>query len=197
MEATLVQPKVKALRRVTFSELKRRLDTLEKFRRWQPEDTYKYEWNNGTIEKTPKMVTQQNFYIVDRLIRLFLKTSAFSKGGQLLTEPEAMTSNTQLRIPDMAFFSEKQMQQARKGIDTFPKFAIEFVSDTDSHRKVLAKLNEYFNAGMEVAWLIFPDLGLVYVYTSAIDVVICKGNRVCSANPVMLDFQISASDLFD
>jgi len=171
-------------------------DTLEKFLRWKPEDGFKYEWNNGIIEKSPKIIIPANFYIVQRLERLVQTTVAYSTGAQLFTEPGTMTSATQLRIPDMGFYTQEQIQNARKSGFPVPGFAVEFVSDHDAYKKVLRKLDEYFQAGTKVIWLVFPELERVYVYTSPVDVMICQGERVCSAAPVIDDFKISAADLF-
>ena len=195
--ATGKQPS-KSRRSSTPSALRRRFDTLEKFRRWKPEDGYKYEWNDGIIEKSPKMITFENLYIVERLDDLFqaLKPS-LPQRGKLFTEPESMTSHTQLRIPDMAYYTAQQIARAAQGtVPSLPEFIIEFISDNDMHPKVLAKLEEYFNAGARVLWLIVPQVKSVYVYTSPVDVTICKGDRVCSAEPVIPGFKISAAELF-
>lgn len=175
-----------------------KIDTLEKFRKWTPpEDGFKYEWNNGVIEKSPKMITFENLYIVQRLNRFFQTTESFRQGGELFTEPESMTSATQLRIPDMAYYTAQQIADAAAGkTPTVPEFIIEFVSDNDVHQKVLKKLDEYFHAGAKVVWLIVPQVKLVYVYSSPIDVFICKGERVCSAEPVIPGFKTSADALF-
>jgi len=175
----------------------RKIDTLEKFRAWTPpEDGFKYEWNNGVIEKSPKMITFENLFIVQRLNRFFQSTEAYQQGGELFTEPESMTSPTQLRIPDMAYYTAQQIQEAAAGkMPGVPEFIIELVSDNDVHQKVLKKLDEYFNAGARVVWLVVPQLKVVYVYTSPIEVFICKGERVCSAEPVIPGFKTSADAL--
>lgn len=175
----------------------RKIDTLEQFRAWTPpEDGFKYEWNNGVIEKSPKMITFENLFIVQRLNRFFQTTESFRQGGELFTEPESMTSATQLRIPDMAYYTARQIADAAAGkTPSVPEFIIEFVSDNDAHQKVLKKLDEYFNAGARVIWLIVPQVKVVYVYTSPIDVFICKGERVCSAEPVIPGFKTSADAL--
>lgn len=190
--------KSKPVRPPSPSALRRRFDTLEKFRRWRPEDGFKYEWNNGIVEKSPKMITFENLYIVERLDDLFQSVkSSLPLRGKLFTEPESMTSPTQLRIPDMAYYTSAQIREGREGkLLGIPAFAIEFVSETDSHKRDLTKLEEYFGAGMKILWLIFPELQLVYVYTSPIDVTICRDERVCSAEPVLPGFKIAARDLF-
>lgn len=178
---------------------RRKIDTLEKFRNWiPPEDGFKYEWNNGAIEKSPKMIPFENLYIVERLTNFFhsLK-SKLTAGGMLFTEPESMTSPTQLRIPDMAYYTARQIMDAAAGTTpSVPEFIIEFVSDNEIHQKVLKKVDEYFHAGARVVWLIVPQVKVVYVYTSPIDVFICKGERVCSAEPVVPGFKTSADGLF-
>lgn len=178
---------------------RRKIDTLEKFRNWiPPEDGFKYEWNNGVIEKSPKMIPFENLYIVERLTNFFhsLK-SKLTAGGMLFTEPESMTSPTQLRIPDMAYYTARQIMDAAAGTTpSVPEFIIEFVSDNEIHQKVLKKVDEYFHAGARVVWLIVPQVKVVYVYTSPIDVFICKGERVCSAEPVVPGFKTSADGLF-
>ncbi len=176
---------------------RRKIDTIEKFREWRPRDGFKYEWNNGVIEKSPKMITFKNLYIVQRLNRFFQTTEAHHRGDELFTEPESMTSPTQLRIPDMAYYTARQIKEGAEGkTPTVPEFIIEFVSNFDQHPKVLEKLEEYFNAGVRVAWLIIPQVKAVYVYTSPVEVTICKGKRVCSAEPVVPGFKISADALF-
>jgi len=187
-----------ATKPATASKGGRKIDTLEKFRAWTPpEDGFKYEWNNGVIEKSPKMITFQNLHIVQRLNRFFQNTEAYRQGGELFTEPESMTSATQLRIPDMAYYTSGQIADAAAGkTPAVPEFIIEFVSNNDVQQTVLKKVDEYFNAGTRVVWLVLPQLQVVYVYTSPIDVFICKGDRVCSAEPVLPGFNLSAEHLF-
>jgi len=178
---------------------RKRIDTLEKFLAWvKPEDGFKYEWNNGVIEKSLKMINFKNFYIVERLTDLFYSLKKqLPAGGQLFTEPQSMTSKEQLRIPDMAYYTANQIEQGARGeIPPVPSFIIELISDNDPQPKVLEKVDEYFNAGAQIVWLVQPQSRLVYVYTSPLEVYICRDDRVCSAEPVIPGFKISAGELF-
>ena len=198
MEAAVPkQPAQPKLRSRKASVHRRKIDTIEKFREWRPRDGFKYEWNNGVIEKLPKMITFKNLHIVQRLNRFFQATESHRRGDELFTEPESMTSPTQLRIPDMAYYTARQIKEGAEGkTPTIPEFIIEFVSNFDQHPKVLEKLEEYFNAGVRVAWLVIPQVKAVYVYSSPVEVTICKGKRICSAEPVIPGFKISADALF-
>ena len=76
------------------------------------------------------------------------------------------------------------------------EFVIEIISPTDRSVKVEEKVLEYFEAGVKVVWLLFPKTQTVHVYTSPISVIICRGDRVCSAAPVVVDFEIRAEEVF-
>jgi Uma2 family endonuclease len=162
----------------------------------QTKDGYKYEYNNGIIEKTPRMITKKQWYIVNNLERQFSKTKAFQKSDALFREPEIWTSETQVRAPDLAYLTNKQMYKESPNDKTMTPFIIEVISPTDRQYKVLEKLKEYFMAGLEVCWLILPDLGQVYVYTSPTQVTICEGNKRCFAGDALSDFEITAADIF-
>jgi Uma2 family endonuclease len=168
--------------------------TFQGFMNWKPETRYKYEWNKGKIEKTDKM-KQLEFFIVNTLTRLFTKTAAFQKGDGLLTEGDVLTSSEQLRRPDLSFYSQEQIVETAKGINQVPTFVIEIISPSDNQNKILEKNQEYFSAGVQVIWLIMPNLKQVHIYSSPKKVQICTDDDICSAKPVLPDFEISVNDL--
>lgn len=179
------------------SKVKRapRVLTLEQFRRRYSnrEDGYKYEFNNGIIEKSFSNMTVKQFHIVDNLIENFRKTTAFKSGRRLAAEIEQMTSAIQLRRPDLAYLTRSKIQTADESVS---EFVIEIISATDSYLKVSKKLREYFKADVRVVWQIVPEEQSVQVYTSPTQVTICEGETLCSAAPVVPDFQMAAKDIF-
>ena len=58
------------------------------------------------------------------------------------------------------------------------------------------KLKEYFDAGVQVVWHIFPQQQLVYVYKSVKNVFIASDDDMCTAQPALPDFSIKAKDIF-
>ena len=50
-------------------------------------------------------------------------------------------------------------------------------------------------AGVKVVWNIYPELEAVYVYTSRREVKICIESDVCSAKPVLPEFEIGVDVL--
>ena len=159
------------------------------------EDGYKYEWNNGQTEKT-KGRNQEQATIQDILMRLFCRTKTFQKEGLFAVETDMKTSATQLRRPDLAIYLANQRAKMIKGENQIAIWAGEIISDTDNANKINEKLEEYFNAGVQVVWNIYPASNQVYVYTAVDQVTICKGRRICSGQPALADFEISAAALF-
>lgn len=193
-EATAIAP-VKSQNGETKTKRSPRLLTLEQFRRRYSdrEDGFKYEFNNGIIEKSPSKMKVKQFHIVDNLTEAFRKTSAFQQGGRLATEIEQLTSVVQLRRPDLAYLTRAKIQHSDESVS---EFVVEILSPTDNYLKVNQKLREYFKAGVKVVWHIMPEEQTVYVFTSPTNVTICEGDTVCSAAPVVSDFSIAAKDIF-
>ena len=170
--------------------------TLKQF--WEKysdrEDGYKYEFNKGIVEKTPRRMKIKELYISQNIKRAFTQTEAYRIGGELFEEVEIETLPEQGRRPDMAFLTKPQIKLSSNV--ALPSFVIEVISETDGINRVKDKLEEYFQVGVAVVWHVFPKQQMVYVYTSPMNVVICRGDMVCSAAPAVADFQLSANAIF-
>jgi Uma2 family endonuclease len=168
--------------------------TLDEFMNWEPNDGFKYEWNDGELIQTTGMKKQQ-YFIYTLLNRLFIE-KGYHEIGTFMAEPDVMLTALQMRRPDIAYFTNDQIERSREGEDVIPAFVIEIISETDHIRKVEKKLTEYFKAGVQVVWNIVPEEQIVYVYTSRRNVTVCLEADVCSAAPVLPDFQIAVDALF-
>ncbi len=160
------------------------------------EDGYKYEWNNGIIEKSEKMNQEQTTIFI-LLMRLFTKTKAFQEGGCLVAETDMFTSDKQLRRPDILFFRGDQINAMKNGENQIATWVAEVISKNDGINPAIQKVEEYFAAGVQVVWQIFPLAKKVYVYTSPEEVKICSGDTACSAAPALDDFEIVAKTIFE
>ncbi len=168
--------------------------TLEEFMAWEPEDGFKYEWNDGELIKFVGMNRKQ-FYIFTVLNRLF-NSKGYWQRGTFVAEQDVELSGIQMRRPDIAYFTIEQEQSMKQGEDEVPAFVIEVISGNDKANKVEAKIIEYFKAGVSVVWLIYPDNQTVQVYTSLKQAQICTDDDICSAKPVLEDFEISVNEIF-
>lgn len=172
-----------------------RPQTLEDFLAWEPLDGFKYEWNDGEVIQSEKM-KKRHLYLIRRLNRLFLTTSAHGQGGELIPEQDVWLSDAQMRRPDLAYFSAKQINEsAIAETEPIPPFVIEVISPTDDAEHVESKVGDYFDAGVAVLWHVYFATQVVYVYTSRRAVTVCLENDVCSAAPVLPDFTVRVNDL--
>lgn len=177
----------------------KRLVSLESFLRRYPnrEDAYKYEWNNGVVEKKPRTMNRDQIFIYQNLLKLFVRLNAFAKGAALICEVDMlMNSENRTRRADIAFLTNEQMNTSRDGELSVCSFVAEVISKNDQINEVEEKLREYFDNGVQVVWVIFPKLKQVKIYHSIRDITVCLGDDVCSAAPVLPDFQITVNEIF-
>ncbi|MFN0014020.1 MAG: Uma2 family endonuclease [Saprospiraceae bacterium] len=160
------------------------------------EDGYKYEWVRGEVVQTPRDMNQYQYYILINLQKLFNQLHQEGKAsGHLLTEIDTFFLKNAHRRPDMAWFTDEQAAHMAHRENQVPNFVIEIVSDNDIVDNLLDKLGDYRAANVAVIWLVSPRLEQVHVYCGDKNA-ICKGSDVCSAAPVLPDFQLSAEALF-
>ncbi len=169
--------------------------TFAEFLEWeQPLDGFKYEWNDGEIIQFSKMDKRQIFIFV-RLNNFFFERVK-KNNGSLASEYETMLSPIQMRKPDIVYLTDEQATEGRNGIDVIPEFIIEVISTNDKPYQIEKKITEYFKAGVKVVWNIYPEPELVYVYTSRKQVQICMDDDICSAAPVLPEFEVKVSEIF-
>jgi Uma2 family endonuclease len=184
---------------VENKEKSKRLITLETFHRLYDnrEDDYKYEWRNGIVEKTPRTMNRSQLFIVQKLSRFFMKTAAFQQQGELEREVKMfLPKANRTRVADLAYLTADEVRETDDIRPSISEFVIEIISKTDRAHDVQEKLDEYFADGIKVVWQIYPKLKLVEVYSAPDNVKICRGLAICSAAPVLPDFNIAAQDIF-
>ncbi|TAE31959.1 MAG: Uma2 family endonuclease [Cytophagales bacterium] len=167
--------------------------TLDEFINWESTDGFKYEWNDGELIRFTGM-KRNHLRLIQLLNLLFDKTKAKQENALLLCEQDVQLTGIQMRRPDMAYFSNEQIQ-ASDDDEPIPAFCIEVISSNDQLNDVKAKLREYFKHGVQVVWVILPEQDMVEVYTSVKNITICTDADICSAKPVLDDFEISVKDL--
>ena len=175
----------------------RKPKTMDAFLRWeQPDGYYKYEWVDGTLERTEYMMKTTELSIVRSIKKAFYKTDFFQQEGELFAEVVIAVSEERARIPDLAAFSSDQIATTQQEGQPVPSFAIEIISPNESGFKIEQKTLDYFAAGVRVLWQIYPNVRMVKVFTSSRDVQICLEQDVCSAAPAIPDLQLTVETLF-
>ena len=93
------------------------------------EDAFKYEWVNGNVEKTPRTMNQNQYYLLDNLEAFLLQLKVQHPiFGKFNTEIDTFFLDKVHRRPDSAFFSDAQRKLMANSINQVPKFVIEVVS---------------------------------------------------------------------
>lgn len=171
--------------------------TWEEFQRkyLAREDRYKYEWVNGQVEKTPRDMDKSQLYILNNLTNFFIRLKlAKSLDGNLIAEGDTFFAGNHRR-PDIAFYTEAQIQAGRRNEDVHPDFVIEVISKKDQVEKLVDKMDDYWAAGVKVIWQVYPSQQQVHVYHGK-KMVVCTGDDVCSAEPVVEGFVLAAKEIF-
>lgn len=173
------------------------LQTVDEFEQWQRQYVHEgsYEFVRGRIIEKKEM-KQAEYLVLKFLTRLFARTTAYERGDELTPEMDSHVDETRKRRPDLAYFTLEQIQQTGSGIRQKAQFAIEILSDSESHQDVLDKIQDYFDGGVQLVGYVVPKQQKIYVYTSPDESKAYKGTDIISAAPVLPDFQFMVADLF-
>ena len=187
----------KPRRKPVRSQSVRKPKTIQAFLAWeQPEGKYKYEWVDGSLEKTEYMMKNTERGIVQRIQRAFARTKAYAAHGELFAETYVPVTATRVRIPELCFFTQEQIRDSASGEQPIPSSAIEIISPNEKGFKIEQKALDYFAAGVQVLWQIYPNIRMVKVLTSPREIQACFEQDVCSAAPALPDLQLTVEELF-
>ncbi len=106
------------------------------------------------------------------------------------------------RRPDVAFIRYDRWPR-RRAIPpgdawvVVPNLAVEMISPTNTQQEVLDKLADYFRAGVSLVWVIHPQHGLAYVYTSQKDVKVLDSGDTLDGGEVIPGLMLPLATLFD
>jgi Uma2 family endonuclease len=106
------------------------------------------------------------------------------------------------RRPDVAFVSFDRWPSTRRiprteAWEVVPNLVVEVVSRTDSVDSLVDKIAEYFHAGVERVWVVFPSQEQVYVYDSPSSVRILTRPDELSGDPILPHFRLPLVELFE
>jgi Uma2 family endonuclease len=106
------------------------------------------------------------------------------------------------RRPDVAFVSYDRWPKNRplpptdNAWDVVPNLTVEVVSPTDTVGELQEKIEEYFRAGVQAVWVVYPPQKKIYVHQSPTQVVGLALNDVLGGGDVVPGFRLPLADLF-
>ncbi len=117
-----------------------------------------------------------------------------SEGGMLRLFP------AMVRIPDVSFISRSRLPGGKPPRGPMPgiapNLAVEVLSKSNTDREMSRKLEDYFEAGVELVWFVDPPTRTVKVYTSPDKFTVLKGAQLLSGGAVLPGFKVKVAELF-
>ena len=77
-----------------------------------------------------------------------------------------------------------------------PNLAAEVVSPSDTVDELQRKIYEYFRAGVELVWIVFPRRAKIYVYESLTRIRVLTTNDILDGGAVIPGFRLALVELF-
>lgn len=104
------------------------------------------------------------------------------------------------RKPDIAFVSKARRPRGpiprQAAWEVAPDLAVEIVSPTNLADEVDSKVVEYFQAGVRLVWVLFPETRRMYVYESLERMRAIGVNDQLDGGDILPGFSIRLGDLF-
>jgi Uma2 family endonuclease len=113
-----------------------------------------------------------------------------------------LARGVQQRRPDAAFVSYQRWAKNRPLPHTdpwlvVPELAIEALSKSNPAEDIVDKLQEYFEVGVQLVWVIYPRQRLVYVYESPSRIRVLTQTDELDGGSVLPGFKLPIAVLFE
>jgi len=106
-----------------------------------------------------------------------------------------------VRIPDVSYVSYSKLPGGKAPRQPIPRLApnlaVEVLSQSNTRREMKEKLVEYFDAGVEIVWLVDVRKRAVEVFTSPNKSVVLRSGQILTGGTVLPGFRLKVRDLFE
>ena len=161
-----------------------------------------YEIIDGIRVKTPPMAAFAGWIATE--ISRHLGNFAVANLGRAMTEmlfhfPAPINRD---RRPDVAFVSyqrwAKSLQVPTTGNawNVVPNLTTEVVSPTDNVEDLDDRIAEYFRAGVQLVWVVYPTKSKIHVYSSPTQIAVLTKADVLDGGNVVPGFRLALAELF-
>lgn len=133
---------------------------------------------------------------IAHLLKVFVDKHAL---GTVVGSDAGFRLNEQtVRAPDVGFVCRERVEQ-QGTMEAFwpgaPDLAVEVVSPDDSATEVRKKIKEYFAAGTQLVWVVYPRLREVHVYRGPKEMEVLAASDMLSGDNLLPGFSISVESL--
>ena len=161
----------------------------------------RYELIKGVIYEMSPSGERHGFiawkigYIIGKYVqenKLGIITAA-ETGYKLSSEPDTV------RAPDVAFKSNRKVQEGgiTDGYSTvMPEIVVEVSSPSDSHGKVIKKVDLWLSSGVRQVWVVDPEEKNVIIYDEMGKHTIFENNDIIQVGEILPGFECKVNEIF-
>ena len=167
-----------------------------------PANGKRYELVNGELHEMAPAGSEHGYVALEAAfrLRLFLaehpeiggRMFAAETGFRLSRDPDTV------RAPDVAYVAEARIAQVK--VPGYPELApdlvVEVVSPGDRAGEIQAKIDEWLQAGVRLAWVLYPTTRSAMVYRADGTTQLLHADDNLSGEPVLPGFTVRLSELF-
>jgi Uma2 family endonuclease len=155
---------------------------------------------DGTLVEKPMGFGESELAIVvASAILLFVRERKLGivvgEAGMLRLKPGLV------RVPDVSFVSWDRLPGRKRSSEPIPALApdlaVEVLSKSNTKAEIERKLNEYFEAGTSIAWIVDPKKKTVRVHTSADTYTTHSGDDILDGGAVLPGFRLPLKEIFE
>lgn len=157
-----------------------------------------YEVVNGIPEERPMAGALHGNIIARLIIRIGSFVEAHGLGEIYSPDTTFMIGQNQ-RLPDIGFIAADRIpnEGQPKGMwEIAPDLAVEVISPNDVYAKVLQKVDDYLEAGVQQVWLVLPEQQSITIYRSPFDVTVFQDEMELVSEDLLPGFRCNLSDIF-
>lgn len=163
-----------------------------------------FEIVRGAKVELPAMSSYSNQITNLLLFSLFQYADETQNGtalGEALFAIPSPSDPGKQRRPDIAYVNAHRWPRGQRAPDTdpwpvAPNLAVEVLSPNDRIREVEDKISEYFEAGVELVWVVDPHKERVRVYTSPDAMQTVNKSATLTGGSVIPGFSLPLVQLF-
>jgi Uma2 family endonuclease len=105
-----------------------------------------------------------------------------------------------VQIPDISFIARSRLPGGKLPREPMPglapNLAVEVLSKSNTEREMSRKLDDFFEAEVELVWYIDPPTRTIKVFTSPAKFTILKGAQTLTGGTVLPGFKVKVADIF-
>jgi len=154
----------------------------------------RYELVEGELVQVSPTVPVHN-RVRGKLERLLAAFVEQRRLGEVLAEQAFQLFGNTVRIPDVSFVRASRPLDPHRLPKGAPDLAVEVVSPSNTPREIDERISDYFAAGCQRVWVIYPEEREVYIHGLA-GVTRRRGDDLLEDPELLAGLSVKVSELF-